>query len=103
MIRNANHLAFVRDLPCVSCDATPSQAAHVRFGGSMDAKGGMGMKPSDARVVPLCARCHGRQHAMPERDFWAGLGVDPERLAAALWDASGNHAVAEEIIRQARW
>lgn len=93
------HLAFVRSLPCAVCDGQPSQAAHLRAGGD----GGMALKPSDCRVVPLCARCHGEQHAMPETEFWSRSGIDPERLAAELWAASGDGEAAGEIIRLARW
>jgi hypothetical protein len=48
--RRAQHLAFVRQLPCVVCGkAAASEAAHVRSGSD----GGAGMKPSDRYSVSL--------------------------------------------------
>jgi hypothetical protein len=42
--RRVQHLAFVRQLPCVACGkSAPSEAAHVRTGTA----GGGGVKPDD--------------------------------------------------------
>ena len=50
--RRVQHLAFIRQLPCVACGkAAPSEAAHVRTG----TDSGVGMKPGDRYAVPLCA------------------------------------------------
>jgi hypothetical protein len=68
------HLAFVRQLPCVACGrAAPSDAAHVRKG----ANGGVGVKPADRYAVPLCNACHALQHGVGELSFWAALRIDP--------------------------
>lgn len=47
---------FVNSLPCCSCGRpSPSEASHVTL--SADQKG-VGMKVSDAQVVPHCRACH---------------------------------------------
>lgn len=79
--RSAAYLGWIRDQACCVCyNGAPSQAAHVRIGGH----GGVGLKPSDFRAVPLCARCHGIQHQYGERSFWAGSQKDPEAVIEAL-------------------
>lgn len=56
----------------------PSQAAHVRIGNG----GGISLKPSDYRTVPLCHRHHSEQHQYGERTFWQKYGYDPQRMIA---------------------
>lgn len=54
-IRSGKHLAFIRTLPCCVCaNPIPSEAAHIRIGND----GGVGMKPGDNHVVPMCHACH---------------------------------------------
>lgn len=65
--RDSEHLKFIRGLACCVCKKPPpSDAAHVRIGGG----GGMGLKPSDFRTVPLCNKCHATQHSVGEKQFW---------------------------------
>jgi hypothetical protein len=67
--RRIQHLAFVRQLPCVACGkAAPSDATHVRTG----TDGGVGMKPGVRYAVPLCTACHAKQHRVGELTFWSG-------------------------------
>jgi len=97
--RRVQHLAFVRQLPCVSCGkAAPSEAAHVRT----ETDGGVGMKPGDRYVVPLCTACHAEQHRVGELTFWATLRVDPLNVAFRLWTVSGDIDAAERIVFRAR-
>ncbi len=98
--RRAQHLAFVRELPCLACrwDGEGIQAAHVRSG----TDGGMGMKPSDRYVVPLCAAHHARQHQVGELTFWGDLGIDPLNVALRLWTISGDVVAGARIIFRAR-
>lgn len=91
------HLKAVKSLPCTTCGSDPpSEAAHVRMGSRAHGKRptGMGEKPSDKWVVPLCGYCHrnGRkaQHRMGERQFWLMHGIDPFPLCEALYAASPN-------------
>jgi hypothetical protein len=72
--RRPQHLAFVRQLPCVVCGkAAPSEAAHVRSGSDA----GKGMKPSDRYSLPLCNGCHALQHDFGELGFWSVVRIDP--------------------------
>ena len=102
MIRCPRHLAFVRGLPCLACGVSPDhgaiQAAHIRVGPG-SGKGGIGLKPGDDRVVPLCADCHRRQHDHGEPAFWSGLDIgDPLGLAARLFAATGDRTAARRLV-----
>lgn len=96
------HLAFVRQLPCLVClDNTATEAAHVRFSDTRAAKQnpGVGQKPSDWWVVPLCGKHHREQHTMNEEAFWDQAMIDPLFVAMALYLSSGDIDAGETIIR----
>lgn len=78
---DAKRLAYVRTLPCVVCHAAPpSEAAHIRMG----LGGGMAMKPPDKWTVPLCNRCHSKQHE-GEVAFWRDeISVNKPLLVSIL-------------------
>jgi hypothetical protein len=98
--RKIDHLAYIRQLPCTVCwTSTPElrEPAHVRCG----TDGGMGLKPSDRYTVPLCAKCHAKQHTVGELTFWSGLFIDPLDVAHALYTISGDIAAGERIIFRA--
>ena len=96
------HLKFIRSLSCLKClDSTSTEAAHLR---RSDARigfknPGVGAKPDDRFVTPLCSRCHRLQHKMGENHFWHGC--DPLLVALALYTVSGDHEAGEEIIQTA--
>jgi|SRR5215831_21251307 len=97
--RRWQHLAFVRQLPCVVCGkAPPSEAAHVRSGSD----GGAGMKPADRYCVSLCNDCHALQHQFGELTFWSTVRIDPLNVASRLWTVSGDIKAAERIVFRAR-
>ena len=97
--RRVQHLAFVRQLPCVTCGkAAPSDAAHVRTG----TDGGVGRKPGDRYAVPLCTACHAKQHRVGELSFWSALRIDPLNVALRLWTVSANVEAGERIVFRAR-
>ena len=97
--RRIDHLAFVRQLPCVACGkAAPSEAAHVRTG----TDGGAGVKPSDRYTVPLCTLCHAKQHRIGELRFWSALRIDPLNVAWRLWTVSADLRAAERAVFRAR-
>jgi len=81
-----NHIARIKQLPCISCGAhPPTEAAHVRI------HAGMGMRPDDNLVLPLCDVCHrtgpGAEHNVGgSKKFYSELGIDPVALAAELYD-----------------
>ena len=98
-LRRRQHLAFVRQLPCVACGkAAPSEAAHVRTG----TDGGVGVKPGDRYAVPLCTACHARQHRIGELSFWSARRIDPLNVALRLWTVSGDIKAGERTVFQAR-
>jgi hypothetical protein len=93
------HLAFVRQLPCVACGkAPPSEAAHVRTG----TDGGVWAKPGDRYAVPLCASCHAKQHRIGELTFWSALRIDPLNVALRLWSISGNAEAGQRTVFRAQ-
>lgn len=97
--RAANHLAFIRQLPCIACGREPPcQAAHIRSSGDA----GIGMKPADRFVVGLCAACHHDQHQRGELAFWSGLGIDPLDAASRLWTVSGDLDAGRRVVFRAR-
>ena len=97
--RRVQHLAFVRQLPCVACGrAAPSEPAHVRTG----TDGGVGMKPGDRYAVPLCTACHATQHRIGELIFWSALRLDPLNVAWRLWTVSADLKAGERTVFRAR-
>src|SRR5690349_18619109 len=91
--RSQTHKRFVtKEFACCNCGATVArEAAHVR----MNSGAGMGEKPDDWRVVPLCGGpmgCHAEQHRIGEPAFWRRYqetsGQDVEQLIASLIIAS---------------
>ena len=53
---------------CLSCGANDGTVvgAHMRW----NEFSGMGRKPSDALIVPLCGTCHADQEANPGPEWW---------------------------------
>src|SRR5215471_149274 len=97
--RRVQHLAFIRQLPCMACGrAAPSDAAHVRTG----TDSGVGMKPGDRYAVPLCIACHAKQHRLGELTFWSALRIDPLNVALRLWSVSADVEAGERTIFRAR-
>lgn len=102
------HLNAIRALPCLTCFASPSEAAHIRSASRKYGKRetGTAEKPSDLWTLPLCARCHrigpSAQHAGNELDFYRRHGIDPFATALALWAASGSHETMLQIVAEAR-
>lgn len=98
MIRDEKHLKFIRRLPCVTCNRGNSQAAHIRKGSGA----GIGQKPDDSRVVPLCDKCHHTQHNKGEITFWRLFGgyEGAAILAHNLYTVSGDTIQAmREIVK----
>lgn len=80
--RSAAYLAFVRGMPCAVSGVDYGVVAHhVRM---HPHGGGMGLKPSDYRVVPLNQMRHLELHQHGEKTFWAKYGVDPAAVMAEL-------------------
>jgi len=93
------HQTFIRQLPCLSClKPAPSDCTHVRKG----TNGGMGIKPDSRFTLPLCTKCHRRQHRTGELSFWSALRIDPINIALALWTRSGDLPAGQRIVFRAR-
>lgn len=86
--RNKKHLIAVSQLGCILCGVRPVQVAHIRMRAPGKPNPGMGQKPSDRYVVPLCYTHHTEQHSMGERRFWELKGVDPLAIADKLYNNS---------------
>jgi len=85
--RDEKHLDFIRSLPCCICgDDIHTEAAHIRAGSIENGKvyTGIGEKPSDAWVLPLCNGHHREQHSMNEMKFWEKYEINPFLLAISL-------------------
>lgn len=54
-MRSTKRLNEIRQLPCVRCGSSPSQAAHSNF--SEHGKG-KGIKADDKYTIALCHSCH---------------------------------------------
>lgn len=84
-------LAEVRKMPCLVCRRPgPSDPAHLRTAARQYGKPptGMGEKPSDCWVLPLCRTHHDDQHRNNELAWWGRQGVpDPFGVAKALYAA----------------
>lgn len=103
-VTDEQHLRWLRTLPCVITGRRPVEAAHIRFADPSYAKRetGMAEKPDDRWALPLSPALHREQHAGSERLFWAKYGIDPCKVAAALYGVSGDDEQAEIIIRTAQ-
>ncbi len=91
IIRCPAHLAHVRGFACAVANQKGAhecfgkiEAAHVRTG----TDGGMGMKPSDCFVIPLCSDAHREQHRVGEAEFERIYGISMRKIADRLWKAS---------------
>lgn len=96
---------FIRSLPCLICrDPTATEAAHIRFADARAAKPitGMGTRPPDSWLVPLCGKHHREQHSGGEKIFWNLYRIDPIFVAMALERNAGDINAAELIISNAR-
>ena len=72
-------------------------AHHVRLGGH----GGMGLKPSDFRTVPLTDPEHRELHQKGEGSFWNSRGVDPDEVIITLltsWLGARHAGAVQEIV-----
>jgi hypothetical protein len=81
IIRDRKWLDHIRTLPCVVTGDSAVEPAHLRLLGG----GGIGMKPSDSRVLPLRWDLHRRQSTEGEMPVWLWCANEhPEFLARLL-------------------
>ncbi len=101
------HAKFIRSLPCVVTNIYHGvQAAHVSYPDLRYGKFGraFGKREDDCWIVPLCREQHDLQHDMNEKVFWQLAGIDPCRIAAALFVCSmfEDRDAALLVIQHAR-
>jgi len=107
--RAAQHLKWIRTLPCIICGKRGDiHAAHLRAASLQFGKLAIGIaeKPDDCWTTPLCGEHHlfgvDAQHQGHELDFWRGHDIDPFALALSLWRASGDDEVGCLIVNEVR-
>lgn len=95
--RSPAHLTFIRSFRCAfpGCSGMPIEAAHVRLGSGA----GMGQRPDDHRVVPLCKHHHTSQHAQGEATFWHTYEIASGQTVDQLLDALCNASPKAAEIR----
>jgi hypothetical protein len=71
--RSKAYLSYVKSLECCGCGSQADDPHHV-IGAGLG--GGMGTKPSDMAVIPLCRVCHEELHDSP---------ADWELLRGSQW------------------
>jgi hypothetical protein len=64
--------------------------------------GGVGIKPGDRYVIPLCTACHPKQHRIGELTLWSALRIDPLNVALRLWTVSADLKTGEPTVFRAR-
>jgi hypothetical protein len=109
--RDEEHLALIRQCPCLLCEASPARtpihAHHLRCLG----RKGLGQKVSDYHTVPLCWHHHDEIHRVGgkrELEAFAAYGYrDVRGVAVALKAASPNWSQMSSIVLvnklQASW
>jgi hypothetical protein len=98
-IRDADHLAFVRTLPCLVCARTPSEPHHLRFAQPR----ALSSKPSDEWVVPLCLLHHRALHdAGSEERWWEEQHIDARAEAERLWRERHGRASGDRLTDAAQ-
>ena len=87
--KDPKYLEWVREQDCVVCGekTQTEEAAHIRMEDADVGKPmtGMGTKPDDFYVLPLCNLHHQQQHAVAEWAFWSRKKIDPVKTALALY------------------
>lgn len=100
------HLACVREMGmCCLCENTRGIQAHHLIGGEARKHRGVGMKAPDRFAVPLCGfpvgACHEDLHARGSRHeegLFDAQGLNPYRIADALWAISGDLMQMRRVI-----
>ena len=96
---SANHLAMIRQLPCVVTGEPASEAHHILRTGEH----GMGRRSSDRWAIPLSTVAHRALHAAGDEEvFLIGHGIDGRAVASALWAARGDIEAMRQVIFNAR-
>lgn len=101
---SAKHCTLIRQCPCTACLLEPAGTVHHLKSGPAKEERGMGMRATDQWGVPLCPRHHAQIEEIGSRnevEQFLKWGVDPHRLATALWTASPNLEVMIKLVKGA--
>jgi hypothetical protein len=98
-----DYLKLVRQCPCLHCGMEPSEPAHVRMASAAFGKAsGLGKKPADKWVLPLCSDDHRlarhAQHNRGEHLFWDEIGINPLICAERLYAQRGDLVAMRAVI-----
>lgn len=92
-----SHRQWVRGHACAVCGEHPVEAAHCRKGiPDHEGPGGVGLKPHDKWVIPLCPAHHKIQHDMGEESFERSFRINMKSIAKQLWKQSPHRRKHEE-------
>ena len=85
--KRAGYIAWLHTLPCCVTGQSGVQAAHLSYASPWHGHYGRakGTKAPDRFALPLCDAEHRRQHAMNEKAYWEGVGINPHELALTLF------------------
>lgn len=101
--KKPGHLAAIRQCQCLNCGADQgSDPAHLRASKPGKPNPGVGQKPDDKWVNPLCRRCHNEQHRGNELAFWKKAGIDPFKTAVELYHLSLNVEAMRDYVSKIR-
>ena len=99
-LRNEAYLDFVRRQTCVLTGAPYPHAHHVRLGND----GGMGLKPSDYRTIPLAPALHTTSqqgvHSVGEERFYEKHQMKPDAICIALLAKFIGEKCSESELKQ---
>lgn len=95
-VRSERHKNFVRRHNCIVDDCAEIEGIHAHHVRKYT-EAGMGLKPGDEWVVPLCQDHHGALHTNGQATFESMHGLDLRE--AALWFArrSPDDAIKEAV------
>lgn len=80
-LRDPSYLSHIRQMPCLVCGRSPSEAHHLLRGRER----GVSLKAGDDWVVPLCNQHHRQLHEDGNEEiFFALEGVNAYRKAVSL-------------------
>ena len=99
---NDKYLRAVSLLPSIISGRYGVQVCHIRYADERYGKRqtGMGEKPDDMWVLPMCPQEHAKQHMQNERVFWSNLGIDATAEAFELyrcWLTAGAFGIQVRI------
>lgn len=93
----SKHIKFISTLPCSYQSPLcygDIVAAHIRKGSGA----GMGQKPSDDKIIPLCFGHHAEQHQIGELSFHKSNLEAAKKLAFDLYENSGDKNYCIKIM-----